>query len=91
MSYRVELSEEAFQRFSGYSPDERQAVADALDRLSEAPTRLSRPGYPVAEIPNYQVYEFWHNSNICFKIFFKYGSDEQTLHIHSFGRIKYGN
>ena len=91
MSYVVEPSEEALRRFSGYSPAERQAIADALDRLAESPTRLSRPSYPPAELPNFQVYEFWHNGNICFKIFFKYGSDEQTLHIYSFGRIEYGN
>ena len=90
MPYKVELSDQASKRFQGYSLVERRTVGAALDKLAESPT-VSRPSAPPAELPGYQIYEFWHNSAVLFKIFFKYGSDEQTLHIYSFGRIKYDN
>ncbi|MCH8344194.1 MAG: hypothetical protein IH983_09415 [Planctomycetes bacterium] len=91
MSYEIELSTRAMARFSSYSLAERQTVVAGLAKLAESPTAVSRRSAPPAELPSFQVYEFWHNSAVLFKILFKYKSDEETLHIHSFGRIEYGN
>jgi hypothetical protein len=64
-----------------------------LYKLAENPVKFSRPSAPPAEIPGYQVYEFWLESDLTGRwriaILFKYGQNERDLHIYVIGRAQY--
>ncbi len=51
MAFRVFLYEEAAERLQSYTAEERQCVYENLDRLAEAPVKLSRRSAPPASLP----------------------------------------
>jgi hypothetical protein len=45
-------------------------------------------------MPGFQGYTFWcmwKGSKYTYTFLFKYGSDEETLHIYAIGEIRYGD
>ena len=87
MSFRVFLYEEVVERIESYTSKERQCVYENLDRLAEAPIKLSRRSAPPASLPGYQLFTFFCNK-VYFNVTFKYADtiDEATLIIYGIGR-----
>ena len=88
MSFRVFLYEEVVERIESFTAEERQCVYENLDRLAEAPVKLSRRSAPPASLPGYQLFTFFWNK-VYFNVTFKYADtiDEATLIIYGIGRV----
>lgn len=88
MSFRVFLYEEVVERIESYTAEERQCVYENLDRLAEAPVKLSRRSAPPASLPGYQLFTFFCDK-VYFQVTFKYADtiDEATLIIYGIGRV----
>jgi hypothetical protein len=91
MSYELVLSPKAEETLAGLEPPVAAAVESHLLRLAGSPTSMSRPAvlpYP----PGSQMSEFsmMHDGRLHrLTILFRYGSDEQTLHVIAIGHIRY--
>lgn len=87
MSFRVFLYEEAAERLQSYTAEERQCVYENLDRLAEAPVKLSRRSAPPASLPGYQLFTFFCDK-VYYLVTFRYADtiDEATLIIYGIGR-----
>ena len=81
MSYAVDLAPELIEALRALPVDAAEYVLDAIDRLAESPTTLSRSGGTPFYL--FQVYEFTnpHYAGRRSVVAFQYSQDEQTLHI----------
>src|SRR5689334_1178721 len=92
MSYRVELSAAAEAELEALPPDLQDIVRVGLIDLSADPVSQSRPA-PFPFPPVGQLHhikhdigaETWH----FFTILFRYGQDEETLHVVGIGHVEY--
>lgn len=93
MSYDIVLSLKAEGELNRLDPPLAQAVEAHLLKLARSPTSLSRPAvlpYP----PGSQFTEFsmtYDDRLHHFPILFRYGSEEQTLHVLGIGHIEYAD
>lgn len=92
MKYEIILAPRASSRIEQLPWLLQAAVFEHLDILAESPTAVSRPAvFP--RPPEYQEYTFRAVAEGVlheFTVLFKYGADEQTLHVYALGRIDRG-
>lgn len=94
MAFEIVLTERAHVKLLSFPTQQQEFIRRAiLDDLAGSPARVSRPSRPPAELPGFQVFHIKHEpgegSRTDFKIFFKYGADEETLYIYTIGSISY--
>lgn len=92
MPYSAGYGRDALKRFEALSPILASRVYEAIERLCEAPTSLSRPSsfpHPL----HFQLFEtrVEHDGDIhLLKVFFHYDQDEQALLIDDFTLTRIG-
>jgi hypothetical protein len=86
------LSQDAADTLARQSERLRLAIADHLLDPAESPATLSRPSRTPPHPPGFQVYEFKvvdEDHVRSFAVLFRYGTDEETLHVHEIGHVRY--
>src|SRR4051812_3016119 len=84
MSYDIELSDLAKEQLRGQAATVQHIVTSAFRKLAESPTKISRPsssptGGQYAEIKHVE-----EGVVLWVTMTFRYGQDEQMLHIEQF-------
>jgi len=80
MSYGVALAPEALEDLAKLPLGIRARVEQALVRLAESPTALSRPShFPYVPAQAYELHYQLESTEYFVTILFRYAQDEQTL------------
>jgi hypothetical protein len=88
--YAVELGPAAEEDLRRLPPDVQAHVANRLHDLEQSPTRVSRPSHFPYSIDG-QAFKFDYRhqqTHYYFHVLFKYGQDEQTIHVELIGVMR---
>jgi hypothetical protein len=91
MRFAVELSDEALEdlaRYDAISPCLSHVIDQQLKVLAEDPCRLSKPStFPYWPCQAYKFSHVLDGRKYLFTALFKFGADEQTLHILGIAKL----
>lgn len=86
--WEVELSPTAVERVKRLPDVVRGELFVQLHKLERSPVQLSRTAPSPPYLPGFMMYGFWceHLGQRSYiTVLFKYGVDEQTIHVYSIG------
>lgn len=85
MSYRLEYAESLAAKLATFPPQHLDAILGWLELLASDPVGLSAPArFPYPD--RYQSFQFWVDGHL-YTALFRYGADEETLHIYRIGHV----
>ena len=91
MRYRAILAPGAEDDINGFADEWMPCIARQLSALLDNPVTLSRPSFVPFEAA-FQIHSFdceFDDGVHVFRVMFRYGADEMTLHIYAIGHVHY--